>query len=48
VLHRKDCEISKMNAKQESDQTLIAQLQKKIKELQVGLYAVLIHLREWK
>jgi len=32
---RKDGEISSLNAKLESEQNLVAQLQKKIKELQV-------------
>jgi len=34
---RKDAEIAGVNSKLESEQTLVAQLQKKIKELQVGI-----------
>jgi len=34
-VYRKDGEISSLNAKLESEQNLVAQLQKKIKELQV-------------
>jgi len=35
IAHRKDVEVSQLNAKLESEQNLIAQLQKKIKELLV-------------
>ena len=34
---RKDAEISSVNSKLESEQSLVAQLQKKIKELQVSV-----------
>jgi len=34
---RKDAEIAGVNSKLESEQALVAQLQKKIKELQVGI-----------
>jgi len=36
-VRRKEAEISSLNTKLESEQSLVAQLQKKIKELQVTL-----------
>jgi len=36
VAFRKDAEVSGVTSKLESEQALVAQLQKKIKELQVG------------
>jgi len=35
-MRRKEAEISSLNTKLESEQSLVAQLQKKIKELQVS------------
>jgi len=37
MIFRKDAEISNVNSKLESEQNLVAQLQKKIKELQASI-----------
>lgn len=42
VFFRKDFEISQLNSKIEDEQVIIAQLQKKIKELQVFNYVLQI------
>lgn len=49
--HRKDFEYSQLQSKVEDEQTLSLQLQKKIKELQVGglprLLALVDHVEAW-
>ena len=43
VIHRKDFEVSQLLSKIEDEQSLGAQLQKKIKELQVFIFLLLLH-----
>jgi len=41
LVYRKEAEISSLNTKLESEQSLVAQLQKKIKELQVSKWRII-------
>jgi hypothetical protein len=43
-IHRRDAEINELNNAVEDNNTLIAQLQKRIKELEVGYYHWLLEL----
>ena len=45
LIYRKDNEINSLNGKLESEQNLVIQLQKKIKELQV--HAKTVHLKKF-